>query len=144
MKHTLRRRLAAVASAVVLAVSGFAFTAAPATADSTTPQGANFGLLFYNGDVIRTVATPTSQPGRGVDTIYAFPEGVEGQLSVTAVAPGDNYHGGRWAVHVVTWNVEPYLLTSDEAVEAAISSGDIDVARMPQADFVCPVTPSHS
>ena len=63
-------------------------------------------------------ARPAS-PGRGVDAIYPVIGGVAGQLAVTAAAPGDNYHGGRWAVHVVTWNTAPYLLTSDEAVLAA-------------------------
>ena len=41
-------------------------------------------------------------------------------ISVTAVAPGSpGYHGGRWAVYVVSWNTTPRLLTSDEAVAAA-------------------------
>ena len=108
-------------------------------ADSDNPQGANFGRLYYDGAIVRTVATPTSHPGRGVDDIFAVSGGVDGQLSVTAVAPGDNYHGGRWAVHVVTWNTTPYLLTSDEAVHAAAAVGHITVTRVPAADFVCPV-----
>ncbi len=132
----IRTLVAAVAAAVVLSP----LAVAPAQADSTTPTGANFGRLFYDDTVVRTVATPTSQPGRGVDTIYAFPKAAaDGQLSVTAVAPGDNYHGGRWAVHVVTWNTTPYLLTSDEAVEEAAHAGDITVTRMPALDLVCPV-----
>jgi hypothetical protein len=141
MMHTLKRT-SAIAAAAILSAAGLFIAAAPANADSTTPQGAGFGQLFYNGGTVRTVATPTSMPGRGVDTIYAFPgEKADGQLSVTAVAPGDHYHGGRWAVQLVSWNVAPYLLTSDEAVGAAVASGDIDVTRYPQADFVCPVTP---
>ncbi|MGH8826988.1 MAG: hypothetical protein ACRDVZ_05160, partial [Jiangellaceae bacterium] len=84
--------------------------------------------------------TPTSIPGRGVDPIFAVSDGVVGQLSITSVAPGSpGYHGGRWAVYVVDWQVEPHLLTSDEAVAAAASAGDVTITRMPAADFVCPV-----
>jgi hypothetical protein len=42
----------------------------------------------------------------------------------------------------VTFNdgVTPYLLTSDEAVAAAQSAGDVTVTRAPDADFRCPIT----
>lgn len=97
-----------------------------------------FGSLYYEGGTVRTVVTPRSMPGQGVDTIHAFPN-VE-QLAVTAVAPGDrDYHGGRWAVHTVTWDVEPYTLTSDDAVLAAQLAGDVTIQRAPEADFVCAV-----
>jgi hypothetical protein len=131
-------RAAAIAAAAVLAFAPLAL-AAPAQADSSNPQGANFGRLYHDGAIVRTVATPTSQPGQGVDAIYPVANGVAGQLAVTAAAPGDNYHGGRWAVHVVTWNTAPYLLTSDEAVIAAAEAGHVTITRMPGADFVCPV-----
>ena len=119
--------------------------AAPAAADSDR-AAVGFGQLFYDGQVVRTVATPTSQPGRGVDTIYAFADGAPGQLSVTSVAPGDRgYHGGRWAVHLVNWvdSASAELLTSDEAVESARAAGDVTVTRVPAADFVCPVARAH-
>lgn len=93
--------------------------AGPAFADSSTPQGASFG--------------------KGIDPIYPIFDGVAGQMPVTAAAPGDSYHGGRWAVHVVTWNTAPYLLTSDETVLVAAAVGDVTITRMPAADFVCPV-----
>jgi hypothetical protein len=116
--------------------------ASRAQADSTNAI-VGFGQLYYDGAVVRTVATPTSQPGAGTDAIYAFPDDkADGQLSITSVAPGDqDYHGGRWAVYVVEWNVTPYLLTSDAALLAAAGAGDVSIARMPAADFVCPVTP---
>jgi hypothetical protein len=128
----------ATAAAAVLAFAPLAL-AAPALADSSNPQGANVGRLYHDGVIVRTVTTPTSQPGQGVDAIYPVANGVAGQLAVTAAAPGDNYHGGRWAVHVVTWNTAPYLLTSDEAVIAAAEAGQVTITRMPGADFVCPV-----
>ena len=59
---------------------------------------------------------------------------------MTSVAPGSpGYHGGRWAVYVVSWNTSPHLLTSDEAVAAANAAGEVTITRMPAADFVCPV-----
>ena len=131
-------RIAATAAFFVLTVAPLA-VAGPALADSSTPQGASFGKLYYHDTVVRTVLTPASQPGRGIDPIYPIMGGVAGQMPVTAAAPGDNYHGGRWAVHVVTWNTSPYLLTSDEAVLAAAAAGEVTITRMPAADFVCPV-----
>lgn len=137
MSTTVRRATLAVLSCLVAAP--LAVAATPAHADSSTPTGASFGRLYHDGTIVRTVVTPTSMPGRGVDAIYPVVDGVSGQLAVTAAAPGDNYHGGRWAVHVVTWNSTPYLLTSDEAVLAAADAGHVTITRMPAADFVCPV-----
>lgn len=134
----IKSRLAAAAAAGVVALASLAL-AGPAQADSTTPQGAGFGRLYHDGTVVRTVLTPTSQPGKGIDPIYPIVGGVDGQLPVTAAAPGDSYHGGRWAVNVVTWDVAPYLLTSDEDVLAAAEAGHVTITRMPGADFVCPV-----
>jgi hypothetical protein len=135
MKRSLR--LAAVA----VVTAPLALVATPALADSPN-AAAGFGRLFHDGSVVRTVVTPTSQPGRGVDAIYPVADGVEGQLPVTSVAPGaPGYHGGRWAVHVVDFadGVTPYLLTSDEAVLAAERVGDVSITRVAAADFVCPV-----
>jgi len=126
-------------AAAGLAVAFTTITAPSALADSGN-AAATFGQLYHDGDVVRTVVTPASIPGMGVDPIFAVSDGVAGQLAITSVAPGaPGYHGGRWAVYVVSWNVYPYLLTSDESVSAAQASGDITVARAPGADFVCPV-----
>lgn len=65
-----------------------------------------------------------------------------GQLGIAAVAPGDvDYHGGQWAFHLVEFHVDPYLLTSEEAVQNAEYKGDVTVIRMPEKDFKCPVQP---
>jgi len=134
-------------SALGLSIAGLVaplslFTAPAVMADSGS-AAASFGLLYHDGATVRTVVTPTSTPGGGVDPIFAVADGVDGQLAITSVAPGGpGYHGGRWAVYVVQWNVAPYLLTSDEAVAAAKAAGDVTVTRMPDADFVCPVTPT--
>jgi len=132
-------RLVSVLRTSALAVPLAVLATAPAAADSGN-AAAGFGELYHDGVVVRTVITPTSTPGKGVDAIFAFSSGVDDQLSVTSVAPGiPGYHGGRWAVYVVSWNSTPYLLTSDEAVASATAAGDITVTRMPAADFVCPV-----
>lgn len=97
-----------------------------------------FGNLYYEGTTVRTFVPPAAIPWEGVDNIYVIPD----QFSVTAVAPGNpDYHGGRWAVHVVTWNADPYLLTSAAAVYAAEAAGDIIITRTPENDVLCPVQP---
>jgi hypothetical protein len=79
---------------------------------------------------------------QGKDNIYPIFGGVGGQLPVAAVAPGDpDYHGGKWAVHVVMWiaGSEPYLLTSEADVLTAYMDGDLTITRMLEADFKCPI-----
>ncbi len=101
-----------------------------------------FGSLFYEGQVVRTVVPPAAMKKPGTDNLYAIPEGAEGQLPVIAVAPGDKgYRGGKWAFHLVTWNVAPTLLTSAEAVLAAEALGDVTITRIGEMDFKCPVQP---
>lgn len=132
------RRIATALLTAAMALPGVVL-AAPASADSDD-AAAVFGRLYHDGEIVRTVVTPASQPGMGVDPLFAVQDGASGQLAVTSVAPGmPGYHGGRWAVYVVDWNVTPYLLTSDEAVAAAQVAGEVTVTRMPAADFVCPV-----
>jgi hypothetical protein len=102
------------------------------------------GFLFHDGDTLRTVVTPHALPYKGVDPLYEVTNGADGQLGIAGVAPGDGpYHGGKWEVFEVTFNqgVTPYLLTSDEAVFAAESAGDVAVARDGAADFHCPILP---
>ena len=97
---------------------------------------------YYNGQLVRTVTPPAAFPNTGIDPFYAITNGVSGQKGVVAVAPGAvGYHGGHWAVYVVTWNVAPYLLTSDEAVLTAAAAGDVTITRNPAADFLCPIQP---
>jgi hypothetical protein len=101
------------------------------------------GCCFYDGRVVRTVVPPARTPQEGQDNFYAFPNGAAaGQKGVVGVAPGDlSYHGGHWAFHAVTFNVTPYLLTSEAAVLAAAVAGDVSIARVPANDFTCPIQP---
>lgn len=101
-----------------------------------------FGELYHDGEVVRTVIPPAAFPNQGVDDLYVVMGGAQGQLGIAAVAPGEpDYHGGRWAFHSVTWNVEPYLLTSEAAVLAAETAGDVTITRVPANDFLCPIQP---
>ena len=128
------RRLIAVS---VLAGALIALAAGPAPAKT-------FGHLYHDGELVRTFGLPAETPHGGIDPLYSVTNGVSGQVSITAVAPGDTgYHGGRWAVYSVTFvnGVDPYLLTSDEAVMAAEAAGDVTVIRTPDADNRCPVLP---
>jgi hypothetical protein len=130
----MRSRMALAAAAAVTA----AVVAVPAMA--TTGKGS----LFHDGAVVGTVVVPAPVPaGSGSDPFYNVTNGAAGQLGIAGVAPGDGpYHGGDWQVWLVTFNdgVTPYLLTSDEAVAAAESAGDVTVTRAPAADFRCPIT----
>lgn len=103
---------------------------------------AGFGNLYYDGMVVRTVVPPAAMPQEGRDNFYVVVEGAEGQLGVAAVAPGDrDYHGGQWAFHRVEWNVDPYLLISEQEVLAAAAAGDVMITREPANDFKCPIQP---
>jgi hypothetical protein len=101
------------------------------------------GCCFYEGEVLRTVVPPARAPQEGRDNFYGFPGGAAaGQKGVVAVAPGDtDYHGGQWKFFAVTWNVAPYLLTSEAAVLAAAAGGDVTVTRVAANDFKCPIQP---
>ena len=118
-------------------------TALSAFADS--PNAAvGFGTLFYNGGTIHTVIPPAAFPNSGTDPFYKLTTGAAGQLGIAGVAPGTaDYHGGAWAVNLVTFNagVTPYLLTSAAAVQAAAAAGDVTLTRVPDQDFRCPVQP---
>ena len=129
------RSLAAAALIVVVMLTG-----STGSASATTGKG----QLFHDGSIVRTVVNPARLPDGGLDPFYSVTNGADGQLGIAGVAPGDGpYHGGAWAVNVVTFKegVNPYLLTSDEAVFQAEAAGDVTVVRTPEADFRCPIQP---
>lgn len=133
--------------AVLFLVPGAAFAAG-------NGAGGVSGPAFYvDGDLYRTVGTPTDLSGTGApvhsfDTIYA----IDGQPNVATAAPGDaGYNGGRWMVHALTFSDYQAAvdavdannsgdIDSDAEVQAAINGGFVianDVVRQ----FVCPVIP---
>lgn len=126
----------------IVVLAGVAATvlvlAAPATASEV-----GTGTLFLNGRTVGTVVPPSATPQQGTDPFYVVTNGVEGQLGIAGVGPGEaGYHGGHWAVYLVTFKqgVTAYLLTSDEAVAVALAAGDVTVTRAPEKDFLCPIT----
>ena len=115
-----------------------------ATTQSVQAAKPGFGELYYDGGIVRTVVPPAAAPKKGRDAIYPIVNGVENQLPVAAVGPGDrDYHGGKWAVYLVMWNMgsEPYLLTSSQMVLDAEEMGYVTITRARDADFKCPIQP---
>ena len=112
------------------------------------------GPAFYvDGELYRTVGTPTDLSGTGApahsfDTIYA----IEGQPNVATAAPGDaGYNGGRWMVHALTFSDYQAALDavdinnsgdidSNDEVQAAINGGFVTANEVVR-QFVCPVIP---
>ena len=108
--------------ALVTAVAAVAVSSAMAAG-----AGGVTGPAFYvDGDLYRTVGTPTDLSGTGApaqsfDTIYAF-GGY--QPNVATAAPGDKgYNGGRWRVQVVSF---PSGYATAVAAADGNASGDID------------------
>lgn len=117
---------------VVASMAAVLVFAAPALGDGNSlgPPG----TTIYAFDVAyRTVATPTSLPGRGpTDTIYVFPD-CPSCASVSEAAPGyPGYNGGRWRV-VQAFGISSQLTNADDVVAAA--SALIDTGTR----FVCPL-----
>jgi len=79
-------------------------TAAAAAAALATPAyaGVSGPAFWIDGELYRTVATPTDLAGTGApastyDAIYSFGGA---QRNVAEAKPGDSdFNGGRWAVH---------------------------------------------
>jgi len=101
------------------------------------------GCCYYQDIIVRTVVPPAKTPKPGRDNFYGFPSGAAaGQKGVVGVIPGAaGYHGGHWAFHAVTFNVPPYLLTSEQAVLDAAATGNVTITRVPSMDFRCPIQP---
>lgn len=115
--------------AVIPFAQGIAFASTP-----------DFGMLYYKGDTVHTTIPPSAS-AKGLDDIYVVTNGVSGQLGIASVAPGDkDYHGGHWILNTVTFNVAPYLLTSESDVLAAEAVGDVTVTTT-QDYFLCPIQP---
>ena len=70
----------------------------------------------------------------------------DGSVNVDETDIVVNYPTVKWPggelpveVHVVSWNVPMYPLTSYDAIMAAHAAGDIDITRVAEADFLCPI-----
>jgi hypothetical protein len=150
--HWLKSTTGAAGLAILAVQLGGCDAASPAQPDVTPafsmhagppPFVFPSGCCYYQDRVVRTVVPPARSPKSGTDNFYGFPSGeAAGQKGVVGVAPGDtDYHGGHWKFYAVTWNVTPYLLTSEAAVLAAAAAGDVTITRVPANDFKCPIQP---
>jgi len=148
--HGLSKRLQLAAAIVGLAAGGVAGAgAAPASAGVGGPA------FYVDGQVYRTVGTPTDLSGTGApahawDVIYEF---FGAQLNVAEAAPGDrDYNGGRWQVHGLVFpngyaaavadgdTDGDGILDSTAEVNAALTAGSaVDTGVIKQ--FECPAIP---
>ena len=137
---------------VIAIVSGLATVVLAGTAMAGGSGGVSGPSFYVDGQLYRTVGTPTDlsgtgAPARSFDTIYEF-FGL--QPNVATAAPGDpGFNGGRWRVHGLqfadyTAAVSAYdtngsgNFDSDEEIAAALLGGaatDIGVVK----SFECPV-----
>ena len=123
------------------------------SADGNGAGGVTGPAFYVDGELYRTVGTPTDLSGTGApahsfDTIYA----IDGQRNVATAAPGDpDYNGGRWQVLPVT--IDDYDaalaaadangsgdLDSDAELAAAVDAGLASIGESVRS-FVCPVIP---
>ena len=126
---------------------------AAATATAAGSGGVTGPAFYVDGQLYRTVNTPTDLSGTGAplhsrDVIYEFGGA---QLNVATAAPGDrDYNGGRWQVHALAFpsgyaaaltagdTNHNGVLDSDAELGAAFAAGTaVDTGVVKQ--FVCPV-----
>lgn len=139
------------AAALVGAAASLVLAAPVGAAGSGGVTGPSF---YVDGQLYRTVATPTDLSGTGApastfDTLYDFGGA---QPNVATAAPGDpGYNGGRWQVHALEFDDYAAAVArfdangsgdfdSDEEVAAALAAGVATDAGVVQS-FVCPVIP---
>ena len=137
-----------------------ALTAVLIVAGSLTAYGQGLGpphdAFYVDGEIYRTVGTPTDLPVEGpFDGLYGF-SGLEGQTPVAESAPGDqDYNGGRWARRILEFTEDGiavhdpdgdgmvnFELTSWEEVEHHIGLGHLEVTPGVKY-FECPVIPKN-
>ena len=110
MNRTITALLTAVPATVLAGVA----LAGPAQAGVSGPA------FWIDGELYRTVATPTDLSGTGApastyDAIYSF---AGNQRNVAEAKPGDtDFNGGRWQVH---------QLAFPSGYAAALASGDVN------------------
>ena len=128
-----RRSLVALVAALLLGIAAVA----PAAA------AREFGTIYVDGVAYRTFGNPARvDPGTGTDPIIAFTNFDQG--GVAKFAPGGGSHGGRWAVTMATWTdpAEARLITRYQDVLDLEAAGDLELERVEEADFRCPILPA--
>lgn len=121
-----------------------AVVAAPAAA-----EGPNFGPAIYaDGRAwgtkgLGSLPPPNGSNGQSFDMLFAFTNGVSGQLAVSEAGPGNpNYNGGRWNLQSAAWveGAQPVLITSYDQLMMYVDAGLIEVASA-NTFFLCPLLP---
>jgi hypothetical protein len=122
---------------LVLALVAVAALAGAGAALAGGSGGVTGPAIYVDGQLYRTVGTPTDFSGTGApdssfQTLWSLP----GQPSVAAAGPGDpGFRGGRWQVHAVSY-------TTDAATTVAAhdlnGSGDLDSASEVEAALADP------
>lgn len=108
--------------------------------ETSAQQGPPTNQICANDELFTGVNAPRDLPNSGkFDTIYVLGSGL---ASVADAAPGDpDYNGGRWEVHIVTWNtIAPTQFTNSDQVEAAAAAGQISISGVVRR-FECPLIP---
>lgn len=112
-------------------------------------EGPNFGPAIYaDGRAWGTkglgeLPPPNGHNDQSFDMLFAFTNGVSGQLAVSEAGPGNpNYNGGRWNLHTATWveGVQPVLITSYDQLMMYVNAGQIEVESA-NTYFLCPLLP---
>lgn len=105
---------------------------------------------LHNGDTVYYIRTDASDPTfaeenglvyvpllngalskeEATSPLYTFTNGVDEQRPVLATVPGMDSFSPALRVHNVTFNGDPTLLDSVEAIEAAESSGDVTIEKL--------------
>lgn len=126
------------AGLLVVAIASTAFAGGPPA-----------GSIYVDGQLFRTVGTPTDfsntgAPASSYDTIYDFGGVIP---SVADAKPGDqDFNGGRWMVYAASFaeGVTPYQILSYEDLQDAIGAGDVLVSEQVVKMFECPLIPAKS
>lgn len=127
----------------------FLAMALTAFAGPVSAEGPNFGPAIYaDGQAwgtkgLGSLPAPNGQNNQSFDMLFAFTNGVSGQLPVSEAGPGNpNYNGGRWSLQNATWveGAEPVLITSYEQLAMYANAGLIEVASA-NTYFLCPLLP---
>ena len=139
-------------------IISFAIAASVALVPGLAHAGVSGPAFYVNGELYRTVGTPTDISGTGApahsfDVIYDFGGA---QLNVATAAPGDpGYNGGRWHVHALSFSTSyaatlgAHDLNADGVIDtnAELASALADPTGAGATDlgvvksFVCPVIP---
>ncbi len=147
----MKRFITATAIAAAAAIAPI--SAAVVSAAGNGAGGVSGPAFYVDGELYRTVGTPTDFTGTGApehsfDTIY----GIADQPNVATAAPGDRgYNGGRWMVRPVEFSDYDAAVMSfdsngsgdlDSAAEvhAAVDAGVASI-KDPVRSFLCPVIP---